>query len=530
MGIFDTNGKLKVSGLVGGSSSGGGITVVTSMPASPTAGQMVSLNGVVYWYSGTDWNILEEDIPNPFSAMGSDLALWLDWKDLARGTVSSWVDKTVNANNAAQGTSGNRPLIAKFGVRFDGTDDYMTITDHATLDATTNLTVGYCINSDDISGNKVPICKSSTGAGSWSVQSNAAKVRFHCGAPGSNFAETTNDISVADVSIGFIWVYDGSLATNADRLKLYVNGVQVDLSFTGTIPSALTATSDNITIGAYSNPAQYYKGAIHAIALSLTSLTQAQVTDLNAYFEKSKSSPPVETFRPAGIYSTQTTAFYRSANGVAPGANDFIAVAIISPTINRDATGVMPIMSNKNFATPAGWTIGWNYGPLVLDVYGSGGTCEASVATTAFNFDMNKGRMLAIGVRVRLETTTTVGEIWIGTGIAGSASMIIGGTTVASGTPLDLLGGSFFGDEKGSAVYLLGMGYYEGRISEMEMTQLMGYCQKYGTIPTSAVNWGQLYLGEDMKFLPATLTNRGQTASSDLTKNGTPTAIDSFLL
>lgn len=40
-----------------------------------------------------------------------------------------------------------------------------------------------------------------------------------------------------------IWTYDGSGATNADKLKIYIDGVNKTLTFSGTIASALTSNA-----------------------------------------------------------------------------------------------------------------------------------------------------------------------------------------------------------------------------------------------------------------------------------------------
>lgn len=44
-------------------------------------------------------------------------------------------------------------------------------------------------------------------------------------------------------------VYDGSQSTNANKLKIYVNGVQKTLSFVGTIPSTIISNVSNFSIG-----------------------------------------------------------------------------------------------------------------------------------------------------------------------------------------------------------------------------------------------------------------------------------------
>ena len=51
----------------------------------------------------------------------------------------------------------------------------------------------------------------------------------------------------------FAMVYDGTATGNANRLKAYINGVQITLSFTGTIPATLGTNSADFDIGIQTN-------------------------------------------------------------------------------------------------------------------------------------------------------------------------------------------------------------------------------------------------------------------------------------
>jgi hypothetical protein len=64
--------------------------------------------------------------------------------------------------------------------------------------------------------------------------------------PGSDYANFNSGIGTSPVIITII--YDGTGQTNADRLKMYLNGGQKSLAFTGTIP-ATTPACDTILLG-----------------------------------------------------------------------------------------------------------------------------------------------------------------------------------------------------------------------------------------------------------------------------------------
>jgi hypothetical protein len=75
-------------------------------------------------------------------------------------------------------------------------------------------------------------------------------------------------------------VYNGSGATNADKLKVYIDNIQKTLTFSGTLPSrtGLTNTA-NFTIGKMQSTT-YYNGNIDEVLIWNRSLSPLEVTDL----------------------------------------------------------------------------------------------------------------------------------------------------------------------------------------------------------------------------------------------------------
>jgi hypothetical protein len=76
-------------------------------------------------------------------------ALWLDANvgvTLVSGAVSQWADQSGNANHAVQATAGSRPTVTAIGsfaaIRFDGTDDLLTLTSNITSSAVSVFIVG----------------------------------------------------------------------------------------------------------------------------------------------------------------------------------------------------------------------------------------------------------------------------------------------------------------------------------------------------------------------------------------------------
>jgi len=79
-----------------------------------------------------------------------------------------------------------------------------------------------------------------------------------------------------------VMVFDGSLTGNANRLKLWVNGVQQTLSFVGTIPST-TENNASSTFQIGQSAATKYSGSIAECGVVAYSLTSEEIIKLNTY-------------------------------------------------------------------------------------------------------------------------------------------------------------------------------------------------------------------------------------------------------
>lgn len=96
-----------------------------------------------------------------------------------------------------------------------------------------------------------------------------------------NASQTSNPISNAVFAhVGF--VYDGTLAGNSSRLKLFINGAQLTIdTFNGTIPASIFDDSASFYIGRNgSSGTQYGDGIIDEVGLWSRALTAAEVSQL----------------------------------------------------------------------------------------------------------------------------------------------------------------------------------------------------------------------------------------------------------
>ena len=147
VGITSVNLSLKVDGneliSVGDTQSQKLVSGFPGIYAS--SGTIYADNFTIKEYTSTG-GVPESWTPSNLSA-GVTLSLWLKGDTGLTGTttgsdffVSGWADQSGNSNDASQSTAASKPTTVPSGlnnyqtIKFDGTDDFMNISDAATLD------------------------------------------------------------------------------------------------------------------------------------------------------------------------------------------------------------------------------------------------------------------------------------------------------------------------------------------------------------------------------------------------------------
>lgn len=97
---------------------------------------------------------------------------------------------------------------------------------------------------------------------------------------------TLNDTAWHHVTM----VFDGTLTGNANRLKVYVDGVQKTLTFKGTVPTATTTNTTPFNIGRMGG--DYSNGLVDDTWLYARALNQAEVQDLMQINSAPDTTPP----------------------------------------------------------------------------------------------------------------------------------------------------------------------------------------------------------------------------------------------
>jgi hypothetical protein len=197
------------------------------------------------------------------------------------------------------------PECTGCAMRFDGIDDYLDVPDDPSLDMTTKLTVALWMQQPVLATDKALAAKwDYKTQGCWALQtdnSDSDELRVFTATSlsdngsGGN-AKTANANMVAGNWYHVAFVYDGDGATNADRLKVYVDGVEKTLSFAGTIPSSLQNSSASVKIGKFGGIlGRYFKGVMDDVRIYNRALSTQEVGGLASI---SPCYPPVANAGP----------------------------------------------------------------------------------------------------------------------------------------------------------------------------------------------------------------------------------------
>ena len=169
---------------------------------------------------------------------------------------------------------------------FDGVDEYMTVANNADLNGiTTKMTVAFWGTINTATANYGSIVAYGDDSDlAFQIDKYTTNIEMQFGTAVDGVYRTVVGASIYDVYGLIVVVYDGTQATEANRLKFYWNGVsQTIAGTTGTIPTTLftTAVGLNVMRGfTAANAAAYVSGDCSAVAIYSNAFTQTEVNDL----------------------------------------------------------------------------------------------------------------------------------------------------------------------------------------------------------------------------------------------------------
>jgi len=226
---------------------------------------------------------------------------------------------------------------------------------------------------------------------------------------------------------------------------------------------------------------------------------------------------------PGGVLSDDLANHYATAANTAGGANNFVAVALVSFTAQRNGAKVEPIIGCYDTAG-AGWLLSHRYGQLDAAVFVTTyGLTQAAAPTSIFSANARMGELLAIGQRVWTDAGGTKIELWVGPARHVYAESAGYGTPIAESAPFTALSCVASGDEGPFGGVLFGCAYYEGTVTDAQMRSILGAAQVRAVIPEDVVTWNLCHQGRDGKTAPSSWP--ASVGSHALVRAGTPTAI-----
>jgi len=154
-----------------------------------------------------------------------------------------------------------------YSMLFDGVNGNRFLADNlnSVFDSVSTFTIGFWAKfSDPQSNDGVIFTNRVDNNNRITIYRYNTSIYFHVNSSGSNQGNVTSPST--GVWTHIVMVYDGSGSANADRLKVYFNGVEQTLSYGGTIP-ATTGTYGTSYLGARGDGSNEYNGYLDEVGI-----------------------------------------------------------------------------------------------------------------------------------------------------------------------------------------------------------------------------------------------------------------------
>ena len=218
---------------------------------------------------GTTWDEVTLNEPHSFSTTGSDLRIKVRFG--GTGGSNTYVE------NLEVGTVINNWRLS-YG-EFNGSDRYISVTDHADLDITGDISICLAVKVSSLPGAEKWLLSKYDGTDGYGVRINASnEVELFYNDSGS---DTTFSTGVALVKDTWQFVV---FTKSTTALIAYVNGVSVD---TDTGGASIGANASALYIGKYSTT--YFSGSIDEVRVYNDVLTPAEIANINNHINHTSS-------------------------------------------------------------------------------------------------------------------------------------------------------------------------------------------------------------------------------------------------
>jgi len=211
---------------------------------------------------------------------------------------------------------GSSAYAVNYSLDFDGTDDYVDLGDINALDGVSAFSINYWFNIS--SGDNFSFFnKRRSPNQSLQVKIHPTKGFIIEVEKGSSAFGYLSSFSTTNEWVHAAVVFDGGGASNADKLKLYINGSLQTLAFTGSIPSTTDTNANSMFIGTLESTSGYFNGRMDEISIFNNDLSADEVTALY------NSGSPLSASSNSGDYASSTNliAYYTIDSNSGTGAS-----------------------------------------------------------------------------------------------------------------------------------------------------------------------------------------------------------------
>ncbi len=241
-------------------------------------------------------------------------------------TPTAWYK--LNATNTYAGLNPNYSSALSFDGVSGNNIDVGTI---ASLNSVTEFTASFWSNFDSGQSNDGVIFTNRVDNNNRiTIYRYNTSIYFHVNSSGSNQGNVTAPSTGSWTHV--VMVYDGSGSANADRLKVYFNGVEQTLSYGGTIP-ATTGTYSTSYLGARGDGSNEYKGDLSNFSIFNQAISAEDVK----YLYNGGTPQTNISFEPTSWYKLDnlTTGIQDSGSASNNGTNNGATAVSSSVAVNQ---------------------------------------------------------------------------------------------------------------------------------------------------------------------------------------------------
>lgn len=229
-----------------------------------------------------------DDISGEYTGILNPVGYWP--MDEGSGTSTTYDNSGNGYDGTMNGSMTEDDWVSGYkgsSLEFDGSNDYISVSDNADLSPTAAFSYFAWVNQDSLNSDEAIGAKwtySSDGGWALVVPGTGGFLRAFiadsAGDIGNNYGTTYSAVFSANTWNHIGVVYDGSGSTNADKLKIYLNGVEQNLDFTGTIPATTRDTNADLRIGDFQNLSRFWTGKIDDVRFYNHALSQFNIDEL----------------------------------------------------------------------------------------------------------------------------------------------------------------------------------------------------------------------------------------------------------